>query len=277
MSSQMRAAAFAFDAIADRFDDRFGGWQSVAAQRRAVRRALIRSFAAGDRILEVGGGTGEDARFLAQEGRHVVLTDPSSAMVNEARAKLAPLGGRAEIAGAEDLESFADRLTENGLAKFDGAFSNFAPLNCVLDLKPVARGLAHMLKPGAPALLVLFGTFCPGEMITELAHLRFSQMFRRRHRGPIAARLSQRKFDIVYHRRPELKKVLAPWFDFEEALGIGVTVPPSGAEPWISRYPKILAGMEAMDRILSGPLAVLGDHVLYRFRRNSSPAPLTIE
>ena len=61
-----------------------------------------------------------------------------------------------------------------------------------------------MLEPGAPALLVLFGTFCPGEMITELAHFRFGEMFRRRRRGPIVARLSQRKFDIVYHRRAEV-------------------------------------------------------------------------
>jgi SAM-dependent methyltransferase len=273
----MRAAAFAFDAIAGRFDDRFGGWHSVAAQRRAVRRALVELFAPGGRILEIGGGTGEDARFLAREGYQVVLTDPSSAMVNAARAKLAPLGGRAEIASAEDLENIAGRLTENGLAKFDGAFSNFAPLNCVLDLNPVARGLAHMLEPGAPALLVLFGTFCPGEMITELARFRFGQMFRRGQRGPIVARLSERKFEIVYHRRAEVKKAFAPWFDFEGSLGIGVTVPPSGAEPWISRYPKILAGMEAVDRILSGPLAVLGDHVLYHFRRNSITAPQTIE
>src|SRR3569833_786228 len=129
MNSQMRAAAFAFDAIAGRFDDRFGGWQSVAAQRRAVRRALVESFAPGGRILEIGGGTGEDARFLAREGYQVVLTDPSSAKVNATRAKLAPQSGQAEIASAEDLENIAERLTENGLTKFDGAFSNFAPLN----------------------------------------------------------------------------------------------------------------------------------------------------
>ena len=34
------AAAAAFDAIAERFDERFTPWLSVAAQRRAVRAAL---------------------------------------------------------------------------------------------------------------------------------------------------------------------------------------------------------------------------------------------
>lgn len=277
MKPDMRSAALAFDAIASRFDERFGNWESVAAQRRAVRRALVRAFRPGSRILEVGGGTGEDSRFLAQQGFQLVLTDASSAMVNQARAKIAPLGGRAEVACAEHLELFAETLSNQGRGTFDGAFSNFAPLNCVEDLKPVARGLARMLKPDAPALLVFFGTFCPGEMVTELVRLRFGQVFRRWHRGPIKARLAQREFEIVYHRRNKLKRAFAPWFILEEALGIGITVPPSGAEPWISHHPGLLARMEAVDGFLSRPLAMLGDHVLYRFRRNSIPVGLTKE
>ena len=47
-------AAAAFDAVAERFDARYGGWKSVAAQRRAVRAALIEAFAPGARILEIG-------------------------------------------------------------------------------------------------------------------------------------------------------------------------------------------------------------------------------
>ncbi len=70
------------------------------------------------------------------------LTDPSPAMVAQANAKLVSLGGRAEVAAGEDMEDFAARYLAAGGARFDGAFSNFAPLNCVEDLGPVARGLA---------------------------------------------------------------------------------------------------------------------------------------
>lgn len=275
MSSPMRAAALAFDAIAPRFDDRFGNWHSVAAQRRAVRAALLQAFPAGGQILEIGGGTGEDASFLAHRGYKIVLTDPSSAMVDKAHAKLVPFGGRAEVASAEELEDFATLSV--GVRQFDGAFSNFAPLNCVIDLEPVARGIARMLKPGAPALLVLFGTSCPGEMLTELVRLRFSQVFRRRHRGPTKARLAEREFEIVYHRRKAVELAFAPWFHLEKTLGVGIAVPPSGAEPWISGHPRVLATLERLDRILSRPLAMFGDHVLYQFRRNSRPVPQTIE
>src|SRR5690242_1619029 len=105
--STPRAAALAFDAVARAFDERFGAWASVAAQRRAVRRALLRTLPPGGRVLELGGGTGEDAAFLASHGYKVLLTDPSPAMVALARSKLAPLGARAEAAAAEEMNGFA--------------------------------------------------------------------------------------------------------------------------------------------------------------------------
>jgi ubiquinone/menaquinone biosynthesis C-methylase UbiE len=265
----MRPAVAAFDAIAPIFDQRFGSWLSVAAQRRAVREALLRQFPKHGHILEVGGGTGEDAAFLAGAGFEVLLTDPSPTMVAVAKAKLSPLGGQAEIATGEELEDFAARHLSAGGMLFDGAFSNFAPLNCVVDLGQVARGLAKLLKPGAPAMLVLFGTFCPGEMLTEILHKRPEQVFRRCKRGPLPARIAKRDFRIVYHRRAALMRAFAPWFVLEKRLGIGVTVPPSAAEPWISHKPRLLGTMEALDRMLSRPLALLGDHVLYQLRRTA--------
>ncbi|HEV2486803.1 MAG TPA: class I SAM-dependent methyltransferase [Terracidiphilus sp.] len=267
VKSELRPSALAFDALAPVFDLRFDAWQSVAAQRRAVRSALLCQFPAGGRILELGGGTGEDASFLAARGFQVVLTDSSPAMVSLARPKLAPFGGQAEVASAEEMVDFASRHLSAGDASFDGAFSNFAPLNCALDLTPTARGLARLLKPGAKAMLVLFGTFCPGEMVTELFRGRPHLMLRRLKRGQVPARLANLSFNIVYHRRAALQRAFAPWFVLEKRLGIGITVPPSAAEPWISQWPRLLAGMEKLDQVLSRPLAIFGDHVLYQFRR----------
>jgi SAM-dependent methyltransferase len=268
--SILRPAALAFDAIAPDFDSRFGAWRSVAAQRRAVRAALLREFPAGGRILELGGGTGEDAAFLAERGFKVLLTDASPAMVSRAHAKLAPLGARAEVTTAEEMENFAHRHRAAGEASFDGAFSNFAPLNCVVDLKPVARGLARLLNPDGAAMLVLFGTCCPGEMVTELLRGRPHLALRRFGRGAAAARLAKQDFHIVYHRRAALVRAFAPWFVLEKRFGIGIAVPPSAAEPWITQRPRLLAAMEAFDKYLCRPLAILGDHVIYQFRRTGS-------
>ena len=263
----LRPSALAFDAIATGFDQRFGLWQSVTAQRRVVRSALLQAFPARGRILELGGGTGEDAAFLAERGFNVFLTDPSPTMVAVAKEKLEPFGGQVAVASGEEMEIFAHEHLVGGSPRFEGAFSNFAPLNCVADLRPVARGLFDLLNPGAPLLLVVFGIFCPAEMVTEVLRGRPHLAFRRLNRGEVAARLSRREFRVTYHRRAELIRAFSPWFTLEKRLGVGVTVPPSAAEPWISRHPGVLAMMEALDRVLARPLAVFGDHILYQFRR----------
>lgn len=274
MMQPSNPAALAFDAVAPSFDERFGTWASVAAQRRAVRKVLLRTLPPAGRILELGGGTGEDAAFLASRGYDLLLTDPSPTMVSLAQPKLAPFCGRAEVSAAEEMEGFAVRYLSAGGELFDGAFSNFAPLNCVVDLGSVARGLAQLLKPGASALLVLFGTFCPGEIVTELLHRHPARALRRRKRGAVAARLAGHEFNVIYHRRKALQRAFQPWFVLERHIGIGIAVPPSTAEPWISAHPRLLNTMENLDRFLSHPLAALGDHVLYQFRRTTVPSTM---
>ncbi len=120
-------------------------------------------------------------------------------------------------------------------------------------------------------MLVLFGTFCPGEMVVEVLRRRPHLALRRCKRGEAKARLAKQEFHIVYHRRAAVLCAFAPWFVLEKSLGIGVTVPPSSAEPWISQQPRLLAVMETIDRMLSRPLAMLSDHVLYQFRRTAVP------
>ena len=115
MITTLSPAARAFDAVAPDFDARFRPWLSVAAQRRAVRTVLLREFAQGAKIIEVGGGTGEDAAFLAERGYQVLLTDSSPAMVSIARRKLLSFKSRAEVAAAE--EYYVDYEFEEKIAK----------------------------------------------------------------------------------------------------------------------------------------------------------------
>lgn len=263
----LHPAASAFDAIAPVFDSKFGAWASVAAQRRAVRAALLQRFPSAGHILEIGGGTGEDALFLADRGFRVHLTDASPAMVAIAAQKLSPQGSCAQAVACEEMERFAEQRQLAGEPMFDGAFSNFAPLNCVRDLRPLAKGLASLLKPGAAAMLVLFGTCCPMEIIVEILRSKPHEALRRFRRGAAPARLAEHRFEVFYHRGSDLRDAFEPWFELEKKIGIGIFVPPSASEPWISRHPRLLAGMEIADDLLARPFAVFGDHVLYQFRR----------
>lgn len=260
-------AARAFDAVADSFDERFGAWQSVAAQRRAVRAELARAFPRGSRVLEIGGGTGEDALWLAQQGRDVLLTDPSPSMVRIAEGKLLPLGVSTPIVvSAERLASIRESVEQ----PLDGAFSNFAALNCVVDLRAVSRGLAPLIRPGGRVLVVLFGVCAPGEWVTQMVRRDLRAAFRRTSRRDVPARLGGREFVVRYHRARQLVSAFAPSFRFVQSRGIGVFVPPSAAEPWISAHPTLLDALERLDRATSRPLAMFGDHVLYEFERRTT-------
>ena len=259
-------AAAAFDAVAERFDARYGGWRSVAAQRRAVRAALIDAFAPGARILEIGGGTGEDAEWLASQGREVLLTDASPAMVRLATEKLRGLGLPAPVMSAAE---YLDTSLGESAGPFDGAFSNFAALNCVTDLAVVGRGLATLVRPAGRVLLVVFGTCPPGEWLVELLRGRARSAFRRMSRGDVPARLGGNEFVVRYHRQRDLVRALAPHFRLVGRRGIGVFVPPSAAEPWISAHPRLLRVLERLDQRFARTLAPFGDHVLYEFERSS--------
>ena len=257
-------AARAFDSIADQFDARFGEWLSVAAQRRAIRDALSKAFPRGSRLLELGGGTGEDALWLAERDREVLMTDPSPRMVEAADRKSAGRF-RTAIAAAEQLEKIAQEPAADG--GFDGAYSVFAGLNCVADLDSVALGLARLVRPGGSVVLVLFGTFSLGEMLVETLRGRPDRALRRLARGDVEARLNGQRFTVRYHRKRDLVRSMRPWFDLADDQGIGLFVPPSAAEPWISRHARLLNALEAADRLLAKPLSGFADHRLYRFVR----------
>lgn len=274
--SQLSPAVRAFDALAPVFDARFAEWKSVAAQRRAVRRELLAAFAEGASLLELGGGTGEDALFLAERGRSVLVTDGAPAMVERVRqkARAAGLEGRvsAEAVALEDLDDWARaRGGPSSGPPFDGAFSNFASLNCVAGHAAVGRGLARLLPEGRRAILVVFGPCSPGEMLVLLARGRTRAAFRRLSRSPAPARVAGETFTVTYPSPRAFARAFAPWFRLRRSLGVGVFVPPSSAEPAASRFPGILRALEALDRLAARPLAPLGDHVLLDFERTDAP------
>ena len=269
-------AVRAFDAVARSFDSRFGSWESVAAQRRAVRRELLAVFPEGSSLLELGGGTGEDALFLAERGRRVTLTDGSPEMVARAREKVraARLEGKVSTAqvALEDLSRFVEDHLRAGRAPFDGCFSNFASLNCVEHHGALAQSLARVLSPGAHVLLVLFGPFSPGEILVLSARGNLHGALRRFRRGPVPARISGHDFTVWYPRPSDLARSFSPGFVLSRTRGIGIAVPPSSAEPWVSRLPRLVHFLERLDRHLTAPLALLGDHVLLDFVRTRNPA-----
>src|SRR5277367_3978019 len=174
--AQANIYAAPFDAVAERYDDTFTASKIGRAQRASVWEKLGQTYRSGDRVLEIGCGTGVDACFLAERGVTVIACDSSPQMVAVATRKVAETGRLGSVyprlLAAEDIASLQNDDS------FDGAFSNFGALNCVHDLRRFAKNLATVLNPGATALLCWMGSRCVWEVAWYLAHGKPGKAFR---------------------------------------------------------------------------------------------------
>ena len=76
-----------FDPLAADYDEAFTRSPIACYLRGRVHQRLQTHFPAGAHVLELGCGTGEDARFLAERRVSVLATDSSPAMLADAEAK----------------------------------------------------------------------------------------------------------------------------------------------------------------------------------------------
>jgi SAM-dependent methyltransferase len=258
------AAAVAFDGIAASYDDLFTRSVIGRAQRKQVWRKLLHAFPQGSRLLELNCGTGEDARFLTARNRSVLACDASAAMITIANRYSQPR--RANLQYLQLANENLDLLGEQG--PFDGAFSNFSGLNCLDDLRPVARNLAELVRPECRVLLCLWSRFCLAELFWYLLHTQASKAIRRIN-GKATATISGITISVYYPTVRAVRKLFSAWFRLESQSAVGLFVPPSYTEEWIRKHDMLLPRLESLDQHFAEwpVLRNLGDHVLLEFVR----------
>ena len=250
-----------FDALAADYDRSFTASAIGQRMRAAVWRRLDTAFAPGERVLELNCGTGEDAVHLAERGVRVLATDVSPGMLAMTRAKV-------ERAGVADRVEVAELpiqdLARRPAGRFDGALSNFGGLNCVEDLAGAARALAVAVRPGGRALLCLMGPAVPWEWGWYLAHGEPGKALRRLRRGGT----QWRGLTVRYPSIGEVRRAFAPRF-VQRVAAIGALVPPTYAEAWAARHPRLLAALDRWERRAETipPLPWLADHYLIELER----------
>lgn len=255
--------ATAFDRLAADYDRTFTASTIGRRMRAAVWRRLDPAFAPGDRILELNCGTGEDAVHLAQRGVHVTATDVSLEMLSATQSKV----DRAGLSGLVEVR----RLAIEGLSAlppkvhFDGLLSNFGGLNCVSDLPAAARMIGQVLRPGGRALLCMMGPTVPWEWLWYVAHGQPRKALRRF--GRRGARW--RGLTIQYPSIGAVRRAFAPDFVARRVAAVGALVPPTYAESWAARHPRMLATMDSLERRFERvpPLPWLADHYLIELER----------
>jgi SAM-dependent methyltransferase len=151
-----------YDAIAAGYDEQVSGddWM-----RRALHAHYRRVFHAGDRVLDVGCGTGIDAIALARMGVRVLGVDGSAGMSERFSEKIAAerLANlvEARVLNIQDLGRLAGE-------RFDGVISAFASLSSVPNLAAFAHDAAQLVRPRGRLVLHLLNRFSLWEMVGYL-------------------------------------------------------------------------------------------------------------
>ena len=261
----------AFDTAALSYDEAFTDTRLGRILRARVWTRLDRSFGAGDRVLELGCGTGADAIHLAGRGVAVLATDASAGMLDVARKRI-DARGSADLVSLDRLDlrdaSALDRLP--GLGPFDGAFSDFGAMNAVADRPRSAAALAQAVRPRGRLVLVVMAPFCPWEVAWHLLHGEPSVALRRWRKGGVARVGTGARMRVWYPSPATLRRDFAPWFRMVDLIGLGVALPPSGLSAVVERRPRLLGLLDAVERRVArgASSAWIADHYLAIFERD---------
>lgn len=212
--------ARAYDAIVNEYDRLVAGdnWM-----RRYLRERYLTRFGAGDRVLDVGCGTGLDTLFLAQHGIAVTAIDISERMLARVYADVRRRGVSDRVAA---VLMDAAALGALPATHYDGIISAFAGLNTVPDLPTFAAEAARLLRSGGHLIVHMLNRSSLWEWLGLLVRGHLSEV--RRLSGQC-----ERTFTIgetaVCHRlyRPDdAYNCFAGHFDLDRVYGLGVLRPP---------------------------------------------------
>jgi SAM-dependent methyltransferase len=265
LDDHLRDTREAFDSVAPDYDGPRGNNTAIQDMRAEMWRWLEASFAPGSRVIDLGCGTGLDAVHLAGLGHHVTATDWSPAMVERTRDRAAEAGLQERVQalaiGAHELQELSGR--------YDGAYSNLGPLNCVPDLAPVAAECARLIRPGGRMVFTVIGRYCPWEMAHYARQRRWQRLAVRFARGVVPVGMNGRTIWTRYYTPREFYAAFAEHFELEEQRGLCVLVPPPYLTGLKTRHPDWYERLWRWDRAwASWPgVRALGDHFLLVLRR----------
>ncbi len=251
----------AFDALAPTYDQDFTASPIAAYLRSRTQERLAQYFHAGDRALELGCGTGEDALWLARRGVRVLATDASAGMVEVAQAKT-----------ASEPRVTIERMDLRALpaldAQFDGVYANFGVLNCLDDWRPLSAWLAARVRRGGAAAFCVMSPFCLWEIAWHGLHGEWGVALRRL-RGSARFEMGGESLDIHYPTIRRLTRDFAPHFRRAFVMPLGVALPPTDAYGAVERRPGWLRRLMAVERRVERArwLALLADHYWIEFER----------
>ncbi len=252
------AARDVYDHVAQGYDRTASSYDLVEGRnaiservRRTTLQAAVRSFRQGDRVLELGCGTGRDAVDLARAGIRVVATDVSTEMIAITRAR-ARREGVERLVDAKVLPA-AEAVHEGG--PYDGVYSNGAVLNLEPDLLRVVDGLRKSLRLGGHAVLTAANRLSLFELALYPCVLRPRKAFRKLGASvpiPISREGIGKRYVVLtrFFTPKEFLSAFDGGFELVTLRGLQSITPPWNLVDMASRFRAAVAPLEQIeDRI----------------------------
>jgi len=264
-----RAVETLFDQSAPMYDQVVRSNRFDQHLRTTALETLKTRFSPGDRVLELGCGTGLETIPLAEAGVEILALDISRQMLHELnrKARAASIADRIETRRGpiSDLSEIANDLVPGS---FDGAFSHFGALNCEPHLASLPSTLYRLIKPKGAISLGVWNRTCLVEMFL------FGLAFRPRRglaRFQTSVPVGQSRFGVpVFPYSPgEMKRLFSPFFSLTGAVGVSVLMPPYDLARRLLPHSRVIDLLEGGDRVVRDRpfFRYLGDHFLLELSR----------
>ena len=231
-------------------------------QRRQVHNAILSYLNKSSSVLELNGGTGEDALFLAKHCGSVLTTDISPEMVNVSKAKTAHL----ENVSTQVLD--VNALDSNSDKKYDLLFSNFGGLNCLSpqELKIFMDNSESFLKLQGVLIAVIMGRKTIWERLYFWLKKDEANKKRRRSKEAIESNIDGELVSTWYYSPKEVES-MAKGIRIIALKPIGLFVPPSYLQSFFNNKKVLLNIFHFMDGFFGRRWADYADHYCICFQK----------
>ena len=247
-----RHVAKGYDLISETYDHVEAANWVGRRLREHMQAALFRTFRPGQRVLEIGSGTGIEALALAQRGVDVVATDLSEDMVLLLRRKADSLDLRNLASRRLAAHEIGSLAAEFGDASFDGAYSHGGVLNMDPRIEEVSAGLTRLLRPGARFLSTVVNQ-------TSLFEAVFYPLVGKPRKGyrrlghdvpiPITRHEAYRKYVVPtrFYSPHAFVRILGDSFALRRLEGLQILLPPWNLSDYLDRLGPFARAVEAIE------------------------------
>jgi ubiquinone/menaquinone biosynthesis C-methylase UbiE len=226
-------------------------------------KSVRERYIPGWRLLEIGCGTGEEAKkIISETGCDLTCVDISKGMIEFATTKIQKSGN------GDKFRAF--RLPASSLGMVDGKFGIVYSFNGALNNEPnlskFFKALGEIVLSGGYFIVSVRNRLSLGEILADCSRLRLEKLFSR-IRGNVNVEVVGKKVSSHYFTNSEFLKLVPSGFRLEESIGLGIFAIPSLYEK--IRPEDTRSFLRRLESVFSGfPLINhLGDETLFVFKK----------